>query len=444
MMLAEGKRLFGTDGVRGVANVDLTPEFAMSLGRAAGDLVKGSVVTIGTDTRRSGPMISAAIKAGLHSLGTDTIDLGVLPTGGISYLTRSSSADFGVVISASHNPAPDNGIKFVGRDGSKLPDDMEDAIEARLRQGAPWALALGDAVGTDFPRPDALEEYVAFLQDHCSYTFRGISLALDCANGAAFRAAPQLFERLHAEVESFGVDPDGTNINAGCGATSPSFLAARANGRIGLAFDGDADRLIAIDEDGIPANGDVVMAIVARHLKEQHKLEGDQVVVTVMSNLGFRKSMEEAGIRVIETKVGDRYVLEAMRSNGAVLGGEQSGHVIFSETSRTGDGLLTAIRLLEVIAGTGRELRELRKAAITEYPQVIRSITVADKAALEGSEIVWESVQAAEERLGADGRVLVRASGTEPMVRVMVEAATRDDANAVAEELTAVVRSQLS
>ncbi|MFQ5966579.1 MAG: phosphoglucosamine mutase [Acidimicrobiia bacterium] len=441
--MREGKRLFGTDGVRGVANVDLTPEFATELGRAAGELVQGSVVTIGRDTRRSGPMLAAAIKAGFNSLGTDTIDLGVLPTGGISHLTRMSSADFGVVISASHNPAPDNGIKFIGRDGSKLSDAMEDAIEARYRLGPPYPSATGEGVGTDFPMEDALSSYVEYLASESSYTLRGISLALDCANGAAYEAAPQVFERLHAEVEAFAADPDGTNINDGCGATNPSFLAARSAGRIGLAFDGDADRLIAIDEDGVPANGDVVMAIIARHLKEQGKLKGDQVVATVMANLGFRKAMHEAQIEIVETQVGDRYVLEAMREHEAILGGEQSGHIIFTETARTGDGLLTAIRLLEVIAGTGRELRELRQTAITEYPQVTRNVTVAEKEALDEAEVVWESVQAAAERLGDDGRVLVRASGTEPMVRVMVEAPTREDANAVAEELTAVIRSEM-
>ena len=441
--MREGKRLFGTDGVRGVANVDLTPEFATQLGMAAGELVAGSVVTVGRDTRRSGPMLVAAIKAGFNSLGTDTIDLGVLPTGGISHLTRMSSADFGVVISASHNPAPDNGIKFIGRDGSKLSDAMEDSIEERYRQGPPYHQATGEGVGTDFPMEDAIAEYVSYLASASSYTFRGISLAVDCANGSAYVAAPMTLERLHAEVEAFAVDPDGTNINDGCGATNPSFLAERAAGRIGLAFDGDADRLIAIDEDGIPANGDVVMAILARHLKEQGKLKGNRVVATVMANLGFRKAMAEADIEVVETQVGDRYVLEAMREHGAVLGGEQSGHLIFTETARTGDGLLTAIRLLEVVAGTGRELRELRKAAITEYPQVTRNVTVENKEALDEADIVWESVQTATDRLGDDGRVLVRASGTEPMVRVMVEASTRDEANSVAEELTSIIRSQM-
>jgi len=436
-------RLFGTDGVRGIANVDLTPDFAMELGLAAGELVRGSVVTIGRDTRRSGPMLASAVKAGLQSLGTDTIDLGVLPTGGISHLTRMSSADFGVVISASHNPAPDNGIKFIGRDGSKLADSMEDAIEERLRKGPPWSRATGEGIGTDFPMDDALQQYVAYLTDQSAYTFRGISVVLDCANGAAYRAAPMLFERLHAEVTAFGVDPDGTNINAGCGATNPSFLASKTKGRLGLAFDGDADRLVAVDEDGIPANGDVVMAVIARHMKEQGKLKGDRVVATVMSNLGFRKAMDRLGIELIETRVGDRYVLEGMREHNAILGGEQSGHIIFTETARTGDGLLTGIRLLEVLAGTGRELRELRKETITEYPQVMRNVTVAAKDRLSDARSVWGAVEAAEERLGGDGRVLVRASGTEPMVRVMVEARTRDQALAIVEELSSIIRTEL-
>lgn len=442
-MLTDGRRLFGTDGVRGLANVELTPEFAMALGCAAGELVRGSVVAIGRDTRRSSPMLSAAVQAGLNSLGTDTIDLGVMPTGGISHLTRMSSSDFGVVISASHNPAEDNGIKFLARDGAKLPDSMEDAIEQRLREGPPWTRAVGERIGANFGMPEAMEQYVSYLEDAAGYSLRGIEIVLDCANGAAYEAAPLVFGRLKAEVEVHGAEPDGTNINLNCGATHPEFLSERASGRLGLAFDGDADRLIAIDEDGIPANGDVIMAILARHLKEQGKLAQNTVVTTVMANLGFRKAMQALDIDLVETAVGDRYVLEAMREQGAGLGGEQSGHIIFTDTARTGDGLLTAIRLLDVIAGTGRQLRELRSDVITEYPQVLRNVTVKAKEDLEVADVLWDAVKDAEARLADDGRVLVRASGTEPLVRVMVEASSRETAHAIADELAAIARDQL-
>jgi phosphoglucosamine mutase len=443
MIPGEGRRLFGTDGIRGRANVELTADLAMAVGRAAGEFIPSGQVLVGRDTRRSGEMLSSALHAGFHSVGIDTIDVGVLPSGGIAFLTSDTRSAMGVVVSASHNPAPDNGIKLLGRNGAKLSDEEEDRIEQRIRRGAPWKVAIDDGIGTTFRMAEAEVRYLAHLRESMPYTLRGISIVLDCANGSAFRTAPELFRQLKAEVEVFAAEPDGTNINSGCGATHPRYLSERAQGRVGFAFDGDADRLIAVDEDGAVANGDVIMAVIARHMKEAGRLKNNIVVSTVMANLGFRRAMERLEIDVVETQVGDRYVLEAMREHSAVLGGEQSGHVILADRASTGDGLLTAIRLLEVMASTGQELRELRKDTITEYPQVLRNVHVADKHKLADADLLWAAVRDAEARLKDDGRILVRASGTEPLVRVMVEAASGTEAAAIADELVEISRSQL-
>ncbi|MDH3539223.1 MAG: phosphoglucosamine mutase [Acidimicrobiia bacterium] len=439
-MLTEGQRLFGTDGVRGVANEELTVDFAMELARAAADDINGPVV-IGRDTRRSGEMLSLAMQAGFHSVGVDTEDVGIIPTAAIAHLTDLFDASLGVVVSASHNPAADNGIKFFGGDGGKLTDALEDRIEARLRQGGPWRTPRA-GVGIRLPRADGLDLYLDWLKRDVAYTLRGIEIVIDGANGAAFLAAPRLFEELGMNVRALACEPDGLNINDGCGATHPEFLASQANGQIGLIFDGDADRFLAVDEAGVPLNGDVIMAIIARHLHEQGKLKNDTVVVTVMTNLGFRRAMGDLGIKVVESAVGDRYVLEAMRAHKANLGGEQSGHVIFLDHISTGDGLLTALRLLEVVAATGRPLTELRQV-MTDYPQVLRNVRVADRAGLESADAVWEAVRHTEEMLGGGGRVLIRPSGTEPLVRVMVEAATKADAATIADDLASVVRGAL-
>jgi phosphoglucosamine mutase len=348
----------------------------------------------------------------------------------------------GVIVSASHNPAADNGIKLLGSTGGKLTDDEEDRVEARLREERPFKTAVGDGVGTRFLNRDAASRYLDFLMGVSEYSFRGLSVALDCANGSAYQTAPELFERLKADVTVLAADPDGTNINDGVGATSPGFLAAEANGRLGLAFDGDADRLIAVDENGVPANGDVIMAVIARHLHERGRLKKNTVVATVMSNLGFRKAMESIGVNLIQTQVGDRYVLQGLREHGAAFGGEQSGHVIFLDDLVTGDGLLTAMRLLEVVAASGRSLADLRNEAITEYPQILRNVRVSDTGRLDDAEPIWSAVRRVEEDLHGDGRVLVRASGTEPLVRVMVEAATKEQAATIADELIGVVRSE--
>ncbi|MDH3398254.1 MAG: phosphoglucosamine mutase [Acidimicrobiia bacterium] len=443
MLPAAGRRLFGTDGIRGRANVELTADLALAVGRAAGESVPEGQALVGRDTRRSGEMLSAALQAGFHSVGVDTIDVGVLPAGGIAFLTSGTRSSMGVVVSASHNPSADNGIKLLGRDGSKLSDDEEDLIEQRIRRGAPWKTALDEGIGTAFKMEEAADRYLAHLRESMPYTLRGISIVLDCANGAAYRVAPELFRQLKADVETFAAEPDGTNINDGCGATHPRFLVDRADGRLGFSFDGDADRLMAVDEDGAIANGDVIMAVIARHMKEAGRLKNNLVVSTVMANLGFRRAMERLGIDVVETQVGDRYVLEAMREHRAVLGGEQSGHVILADRANTGDGLLTAVRLLEVMASSGKELRELRKETITEYPQVLRNVHVADKHKLAAADLLWEAVRDAEARLQDDGRILVRASGTESLIRVMVEAPSGTEAAEIADELVEISRGEL-
>jgi phosphoglucosamine mutase len=439
-VLPEGRRVFGTDGVRGVANTEISPDLAVAMARAAGEGLDRPVV-VGRDTRRSGAMLAAALHAGFNSVGVDTVDLGIIPVGAVSHLTRATGSRYGVMVSASHNPAADNGIKFFGRDGSKLSDEHEDRLEARLRQGEPWQRPVGAAIGIQSTMTAATERYLEFLVERMPYSLHGMEIVLDCANGAAFRAAPLLFEQLKASVEVLAAEPDGNNINDGCGATHPRFLAKSAAGRLGLAFDGDADRLIAVDEDGVPTDGDVIMAIIARHLKEQGRLERNIVVATVMSNLGFHRAMEELGIMVVQSPVGDRYVLEQMRANRAVLGGEQSGHVILEDRS-TGDGLRTALRLLEVMAATGKPLTELR-TVMTEYPQVLRNVSGVDRDRLPDASALWEAVAAAEDELGTEGRVLVRASGTEPLVRIMVEAASGVEAATIADGLAAVVRTEL-
>ena len=439
-LLDDGKPIFGTDGVRGVAGSDLTAELAMDIGRAAGSYLRGGPVLVGRDTRRSGSMLSSAFQSGLHSVGIDTVDVGVLPSGGISYLTANSGATMGAVVSASHNPAEDNGIKLLAARGTKLPDEVERDLEDRMRSSG-RQVAIGAGIGFRRENPEAYEQYLSHLAGAARYSLNGVRIALDCANGAAYKAAPDLFERLKADVRVFHAEPNGLNINDGCGATAPDFIAKHGGGRIGLAFDGDADRLIAVDEDGVVANGDVIMAIIARHLKEQGRLSNNLVVATVMSNLGFRKALAEAEIEMVETPVGDRYVMEAIMERKALLGGEQSGHIIFSDLASTGDGLLTAVQLLNVVAGTGKELRELRAEAMVEYPQVLVNVRVDRSVDVGSIEDLWNEVAAVEEELGEDGRVLVRPSGTEPLVRIMVEAPSQTLANGYADRLAAVTEA---
>lgn len=433
-------RLFGTDGVRGLANSELTADLAFGLAQAAGDGHEGHVV-IGRDTRRSSPMFASALAAGFNSVGIDSVDLGIIPVGGVSRLVRDTGAILGVMVSASHNPAQDNGIKFFAQDGTKLPDEAEDAIEARLTSGRSYSRPIGPAVGIQTTMTDAIDRYVEKIARPIQYSMRGLEFAIDCANGASFAAAPQLLEQVGATFTIFADMPNGMNINKNCGATHPEYLAERARGTVGFAFDGDADRLIAVDEDGAVVNGDVIMAIFARWQKERGKLKNDTVVVTVMSNLGFRLAMERLGIQVVETRVGDRYVLDAMRSSRAVVGGEQSGHVLLEDRT-TGDGLRTSLRVMEVMASTGRELRELR-TVMEEFPQVLQNVVVGDKAGLVGNAAITAAIDEGERSLAGRGRILVRPSGTEPLVRVMVEAPSEGEAAGVADAIADVVHTEL-
>ena len=439
-MAADTPRLFGTDGVRGRANSELTPELAFDLARAAGEGIDRHVV-IGRDTRRSGTMLLSSVSAGFNAVGVDTVDLGIIPVGGVSRLARDTGASLGVMISASHNPAEDNGIKFFGMDGAKLSDEREAAIEARYFSKVGYARPVAGRVGIQTTMSDAIARYVDKVALTVDYSMRGLEFVVDCANGASFLAAPQLFRRVGATVIVHNDTPDGMNINDGCGATHPEAIAAAARGRVGLAFDGDADRLIAVDEDGNVVNGDVIMAIFAQWQHERGKLKNDVVVATVMSNLGFHHAMERLGVEVVVTPVGDRNVVEEMRRTHAVVGGEQSGHILLEDRS-TGDGLRTALRLMEVMAATGRELRDLR-SVMSELPQVLTNVTVGSKNGWDQDEVIAATIAEWEKHLGTRGRILVRPSGTEPMIRVMVEAPTASEAAEAADAIAQVVRSAL-
>ena len=440
-------RLFGTDGVRGVANRDLTPELAFSLGRAAaivlGEEGRPSLV-VGRDTRPSGPMLVAALAAGACSAGGDVHRLGIVPTPAVAFATVDRGARAGVVVSASHNPPEDNGIKFFSSKGMKLPDDVEDEIERVVREGD-GPRPLGPEVGRVYDPVEELEAYVEHLVTCAEARLDGLRVVVDCANGAAYRLAPQALRLLGAEVHAINTDAHGTNINMGCGATHPEVVAdavRELGADAGVAHDGDADRAIFVDAEGRVVDGDQVLAACAVAMKEDGRLAGDTVVSTVMANLGFRRAMDEAGISVLEAPVGDRYVLEEMLRAGAALGGEQSGHVIFREHATTGDGLLTAVRFLSLAQRKGATVTDLA-ATMRRFPQVLENVQVAHKDRLEAAEGAWEAVRAAEAALGDEGRILVRASGTEPVVRVMVEAETEEDARHHAESVAEAVRKAL-
>jgi phosphoglucosamine mutase len=439
-MADDTRRLFGTDGVRGRANSELTPEVAFELARAAGEGIDRHVV-IGRDTRRSGPMLASAVASGFNAVGVDTVDLGILPVGAVSRLARDTGATYGVMISASHNPAEDNGIKFFGMDGAKLSDARESAIEKRYFSDRAYSRPVAGMVGMQSQMHDALARYVDKIAKTVDYSMRGLEFVVDCANGAAFLAAPELFAKVGATVTFVSDAPDGMNINDGVGATHPEAVARAARGKIGLAFDGDADRLIAVDEDGNVVDGDVLMAIFAQWQHDRGKLKKDVVVATVMSNLGFHQAMERLGISVAVTPVGDRYVVEEMRRTKAVVGGEQSGHILLEDRS-TGDGLRTALRLMEVIASTGRELRELR-TIMTELPQVLTNVTVTSKDGWDTDPAISASIADWERKLGSRGRILVRPSGTESLIRVMVEAPTASEAEEVAGSIAETVAVSL-
>lgn len=451
-------RLFGTDGVRGVANRDVTAELALGVAVSAvhvlrdrGELRHRPRAVVGRDPRASGELLGAAVCAGLASAGVDVLDLGVLPTPGVAHLTGALRADLGVMLSASHNPMPDNGIKFFTAGGYKLPDEVEDEIEARLHSD--WPRPVGAEVGRIVQdHHTALERYLDHLVETLGSadTFddgplAGLRIAVDCANGAASDVAPAALRRAGADVVVINASPDGRNINEQCGSTHPEQLQAvtvASGADFGVAFDGDADRCLAVDATGTLVDGDQIMGILALSYLERGELTHRTLVATVMSNLGLKLAMTRAGITTLQTAVGDRYVLEAMRAGGYVLGGEQSGHVILARHATTGDGVLTAIQLAGRVVASGRPLAELA-AVVTRLPQELVNVRGVDRTRTDDPG-VQEAVAAAEAELGETGRVLLRASGTEPLVRVMVEAATHEQAETVADRLAEVVRERLA
>ncbi|GCD92084.1 phosphoglucosamine mutase [Nocardioides sp. LS1] len=445
-------KLFGTDGVRGLANGVLTAELALDLSAAAARVLadRGEfeghrpLAVVGRDTRISGQFLEAAVVAGLASAGVDVLLLGVLPTPGVAHLTGSLGADLGVMLSASHNAMPDNGIKFLARGGLKLDDAIEAEIERHLHED--WDRPTGGSVGRVRPHPTAVDEYAAHLDQTITRSLTGLTVVLDCAEGAAFEAGPRALEAAGATVIAIHAEPDGLNINDGCGSThlGPLQRAVLAHGAdAGFALDGDADRCLAVDHEGNVVDGDQILAVLALALAETGRLVRNTVVATVMSNLGFVKAMKSAGLGVRQTKVGDRYVLEAMRVSGYSLGGEQSGHVIMSDFATTGDGILTALHVLERMAATGQSLQSLA-GVVTRLPQVLVNVTDVDKSRTDEDAVVAAAVAEEEAALGDSGRILLRPSGTEPLVRVMVEAETQDEAQAVADRLADVVKRQLS
>jgi len=446
-------RLFGTDGVRGVAGVSLDAGLAYDLGRAGAYVLsighRRPRILVGRDTRISGPMLEAALSAGICSVGADVLSVGVMPTPAVAWLTRKYGCDAGVVISASHNPMEDNGIKFFDGNGFKLPDAVEDRIEELIRDKShELPRASGADMGTIERVERAEDDYIAFLKSLVDFNIRGLHIAVDCANGAAYRIAPRLFMELGAQVLAVYDTPDGTNINDGCGSTHMEHLQSivRDTGAdIGLAFDGDADRMLAVDGIGEVIDGDRIMAICALDMKERGILAGNALVVTVMSNLGLRTAMEGQGISLSVTTVGDRYVLERMLEQGYCIGGEQSGHVIFLQDNTTGDGLVSAVKLLGAVIRSGQPLSE-RKKVMDVYPQVLVNVTLGSN---EGKELIKEDtvisceIQNIEQSYGGRGRVLVRPSGTEPLIRVMVEGADHQKVRSDAEKIANLIKERL-
>lgn len=445
-------RLFGTDGVRGLANRDLTAELALDLAVAAAHVLGdvGAFVghrpraVVGRDSRVSGEFLEAAVVAGLASAGVDVILLGVTPTPAVAFLTDKLECDLGVMLSASHNPMPDNGIKFFARGGHKLDDIIEDAIEARM--GEKWDRPLGADVGRVVVEADAAVLYEEMLLASTPHRLDGVKVVVDCANGAASFIAPDVYERAGAHVIAIHAEPDGLNINENCGSTHLEDLQTAVREHkadLGIAHDGDADRCLAVDADGNVIDGDHILAILAIAMRDAGTLTNNTVVATVMANLGFKIAMEAHNITVIETGVGDRYVLEAMKTDGLALGGEQSGHVVMLEHATTGDGLLTALHLMARMAQTKESLAQLA-SQIEKLPQVLVNVRGVDKAALVTNTEVAAAVAAAESELGATGRVLLRSSGTEPVIRVMVEAQSQELAQRITDQLAAVVLAELS
>lgn len=443
-------KIFGTDGVRGAANVDLTPELLLDLGQALvsalheGGDTRPSVL-VGRDPRWSGEMLESALVAGITSAGGDAVVAGVLPTPGVAYLTATSNAAAGAIISASHNPVGDNGIKFFGPEGFKLSDDEESRLEQIVAEQTDRR-PQGTAIGRRLTDPSGPARYVEHLVSIADVDLSGLRIVVDGANGAASSVAPQVYRQLGADVITIHCKPDGANINEGCGSTYPQVIADAVleyGADAGISHDGDADRIIAATHDGVEVDGDVILAILAQQLHAEGELRENAVATTVMTNLGFKQAMAELGIEVVETKVGDRYVLEAMRERGLSLGGEQSGHIIDLDHATTGDGVLTAVRLLSTVRASGKSLGELAKV-MTRLPQVLINVAGVDRNRLADTEVIWDVVRAEEERLSDSGRVVLRPSGTEPIVRVMVEAAAESDAQATAERIADAVREHLA
>ena len=445
--------LFGTDGVRGLANRDLTAELALELAVSAAHILAevGAIPTgrrpkaiIGQDSRASGEFLEAAVIAGLASAGVDVFRVGILPTPAIAHLVAENGADLGVMISASHNPMPDNGIKFFAKGGGKLDDNLEAKIEARLQEK--WERPLGAEVGRVVYDESAAERYIFHLLSSLTTNLTGIKVVVDCANGASSRVAPKAYERAGAEVIAISAAPNGLNINDGCGSTHLENLKAKVvevGADLGIAHDGDADRCLAVDAQGNAIDGDFIMAILATDLKSRGELKNNTVVGTVMSNLGFMKAMSGSGITVETTAVGDRYVLEKMLADGHMLGGEQSGHIIMRQHANTGDGLLTALHLMQAMKNSGKTLAELASLMVL-FPQVLINVKDVKKDGLAGSVKIADQIKAKSEDFGDKGRILVRASGTEALVRVMVEAESLKEAEEIANEIASLVRSELS
>jgi phosphoglucosamine mutase len=447
-------RLFGTDGVRGKANEALTAEFALSLSVAAAHVLGESgqfsgnppLALVGRDPRASGEFLEAAVVGGLASAGVNVVRLGILPTPGVAFLTEACNADLGVMLSASHNPMPDNGIKFFARGGYKLDDELEDTIESRLTEI--WARPTGSDVGRVSVDESLVETYVAHLVNSLEspVSLEGIKVVVDCANGAAFQAAPAAFEAQGAAVHRIHAEPDGININENCGSTHMDSLretVLEQHADLGIALDGDADRCLAVDTFGRIVDGDQILAILALALREQGRLKNDTIVATVMSNLGLINAMRSVGITVQQAKVGDRYVLEAMKAGGFSLGGEQSGHIVMLEHATTGDGVLTALHLMNRMATSGQSLAQLA-SVMTRLPQVLINVPDVDKSRAATDPQLTAAVSEAQAELGDSGRVLLRPSGTESLVRVMVEAETYEVANGVAHRLADVVKALLA
>ena len=447
-------RLFGTDGMRGIANTEIGCELAVKIGRAAATVLaenkenKRLRFLIGTDTRKSADMLTAALASGVCSVGCDAVLAGVVPTPAVAFLVKEYSYDAGVMISASHNPCEYNGIKIFRSDGYKLPDETEEKIEAVILDDAQsHALKTGGEVGSITCFGDAVERYIRHVEATADFRFDGMKIALDCANGSACATAEKLFSRLGAECAVINCEPDGSNINKDCGSTHTETLSDFVKGKgfdIGFSFDGDADRLLAVDSEGTLVDGDKIIAICACALKRQGRLKNNKTVVTVMSNIGLFRFLEKHGIDCEKTKVGDRYVLQKMTEDGCSIGGEQSGHVVFSDFATTGDGQLTAVQLLNVMKETGKTVKELADE-IEIFPQVLLNVRVSamGKLRLSDDEEIKIAVAEAEKELGNDGRVLVRASGTEPLVRVMLEGKNEEQTMRLARLIAGVIKERL-